>query len=132
MMASMMANLIANSHLFEDAQHLAYIPFSFIKKYNRYYNHSQKLAEYISGMTGLEMAGGLLRAYPSLLNQSMLPQKLRMKRGRMFYKGKVKLSSSHVILIDDVLTSGITAYNASRVLKENNEIEKVSLVTFAS
>lgn len=131
-MASMMSNIIANSPEFDDSEFITYIPFGYFKKYNRFYNHAKLLAEWISEMTGLPVLHDLIRAFPFMLSQSRIPSSLRITGKHMFRKGKGAIETGHLILVDDVLTTGNTASNACRVIRKYNEVEKVSLITFAS
>ncbi len=131
-MASLMYSKLINDNVLSNAKYLTYIPFNYWKKYNRLYNHSQILCTLLSEMTGLEIIDDLINAKFSLINQAKLPIKWRKKRHNLFKKGKNHIKGENIIIIDDVITSGKTLSDAAKIIKENNNIEKVFCLTFAA
>lgn len=107
---------------------LSYIPFDRIKKYNRFFNHAEMLADTIAYMTGLRSAR-LLRRKISFFSQARLPSFIREKRHIRFSSRSTEEKS--IMIIDDVITSGGTMRGAIYAVKSANPHAEVSGLCFA-
>lgn len=107
---------------------LSYIPFDRIKKYNRFFNHAEMLADTIAHITGLRSAGLLSRGI-SFISQARLPSFIREKRHISFSSGSTEEKS--IMIIDDVITSGGTMRGALNAVKSANPHAEVSGLCFA-
>ncbi|MGE3063753.1 MAG: ComF family protein [bacterium] len=129
--AAMMHEKLMTEQEFSDIEYITYIPFSYFKKFNRFYNHSMILAENLSELTGVPLAGDIISQRFLSLPQAKLPTELRRKRPSMFLGGKRRVKAGKILLIDDVLTTGRTISDASDALKKHNDIERVVALTFS-
>lgn len=95
----------------------------------RGFNQSRFLARAVVKVTGAAMVDGVLVKSARVAQSSLHSDALRFAniRGAFAIKQKV---SGHVLLVDDVITSGSTAQEAARMLKMAGA-EKVSLLTVA-
>ncbi|MEO0288465.1 MAG: double zinc ribbon domain-containing protein [candidate division WOR-3 bacterium] len=116
---------------FECVESITYIPQSFFKSYNRYFNQSFLLAKDLSELTGIPLVCNIIKQKETLINQAILPGFLREKRSKMFYPVKKDFKCGSILLVDDVFTTGKTLSEAAKVLKEYYRIEKVFGITFA-
>jgi len=116
---------------YADIDCIAYIPFSYFKRYNRFYNHSRFLAENLSEMTGIPVVHGIISQRLVSFPQAKLPSTLRMKRPSMFKRGERKITAGKVLLIDDVITTGRTLSDASDAILIHNKVKRVVSLTFA-
>ncbi|MEO0233803.1 MAG: double zinc ribbon domain-containing protein [candidate division WOR-3 bacterium] len=116
---------------FQYVEFITYIPQSFLKSYNRYFNQSFLIAKDLSELTGIPFVCDILKQKETFINQAMLPGFLREKRGRMFYPFKKDFKCYSILIVDDVFTTGKTLSEAAKVLKEYFGVEKVFGLTFA-
>jgi len=114
---------------------LAPVPMFLEKEQKRGFNQSDLLARQISKELNCLY-------YPDVLKKNIKTKSMRLLggNGRRNNTEKVysfsakyleKLKDKHIILIDDVLTTGSTANACAKVLKENY-IKRVSVLCFAS
>ena len=108
------------------------IPITLFKKKKRTYNQAILLCEGIQSITGIPIVDDvLLKPYSS----DSQTHKDRIKRmdaiGQSFVVEQAwKLSNKHVLLIDDVLTTGATIEAAASIL-ESYDLKKISVFTAA-
>ena len=95
------------------------VPMFWWKQLSRGVNSPQLLAEVLGSELGVPTACGLLRRRRNTLPQSgLLPtQRLRNLQGALAITAGYALQAAHVLLVDDVMTTGATCNEASKVLK---------------
>lgn len=109
------------------------IPMPKLRQYMRGYNHADALAMYISRDTGLIVQSEVLIRNP---NQSKKRQaiissrKERFKNQHNAFIVEKNLEGTHIILIDDVTTTGATLHEARKKLLKQGA-EKVYAFTIA-
>lgn len=113
------------------------MPLHWLKRWGRGFNQSELLAREVSRRTGIAYCDALRRTKGSAA-QAGLTVAARRDNVRGVFRlaipktGGVKpLSGKHVLLVDDVLTTGATVASASRVLKRNGGARRVSVLTLA-
>jgi ComF family protein len=86
----------------------------------RGFNQSALISAALAKRLGLPHEPALLKRYGSTSPQSLLPKEARKLNvaGRFFVKDASALRGKRVLLIDDILTTGSTASEAARTLKE--------------
>ena len=131
MMASMMAQYIASDPILSSCTAITYIPFGYFKRYNRFYNHSEKLCSIIADLTGMKMTGALLKQN-NIVPQAILPEFYRKRRRSLFKSIVSNKSYESLLIIDDVMTTGRTLSDAAKSIKDNNNAESVCCLTFAN
>lgn len=109
------------------------VPLHRWKRFQREFNQAEKIAEKVNHYSGLPVVNALYKKSKSQ-SQTSLSQKERLfnlmgsfrasKQYADFIKGK------HLLLVDDVLTTGATAQECARVLKSAGAA-KISLFTLA-
>ncbi len=98
---------------------VTYIPQSFLRKSFRGYNQSKLLAQHLAEMLDRPLISLLKRtAHP--VRQSLLSKEERqnLPPDTFVLDESADLYKKHLLLIDDVFTTGKTAIAASRTLKE--------------
>ncbi len=108
------------------------VPISREKLEKRGYNQAKLLAEVISGYTGIPAESGMIARIKDTPAMKELSRTERMKN----LKGAFKITSHvvkcrHVIIIDDIYTTGSTIDAMTEVLKQAGT-EKVYFVTLAA
>lgn len=97
---------------------LVYIPSHWRTRLKRGYNPAEILARRISKQTGIDVLDHtLIKAKPR--EQRLLTAKERHSNlAQTLVAGKKRLNGEHLLIIDDVMTTGATASAAAHILKQ--------------
>lgn len=136
-MARSMGLLLAERVLLEDisADALVAVPLFKGKEKRRGYNQAGLLAEYASKLIAVPFwkdalekirETGSVRMADSAARKSMLAEVFRVSDA---YANKIK--GTHILLVDDVCTTGSTADSCARTLKESGA-SRVTILCFAA
>lgn len=110
-------------------------PVSFFRRLKRGYNQSEILTKEISKRTGLTCYNDLLIKKKHTRQQSKISKKLRQKNleNSFIFNKKYtdKFDNFHIILVDDVISTGNTLNELARILYING-YKKVSCLVIAS
>lgn len=108
------------------------IPLHLEKLRVRKYNQSQLLAKELSQVVHIPTSPTILKKVKPTLSQTDLSREERKRNVKGVFKvyNPHKVRDKHVILIDDVYTSGATIKEASHVLAEHGT-GKISVLTLA-
>lgn len=131
-MADRMANLPLPSECAE-CRICVPVPTSAQRVRERGYNQAGLLAAAFARSSGRELVPALVRSMASTSQTGLQPVKRRANVAGAFRLDPVlarRLGNAHVMLIDDVLTTGATAVECTRVL-ETGGVRFVTLITFA-
>lgn len=131
-LASMMAHMIKPIFPSEDTSNLPTITFIPATKQacqRRGFEHAEQLAQLISKQSTLPYTS--LFARPTSKDQRKFGRSERMKNmaGRFLLSTNEALPD-HVLIIDDVMTSGATLFAASDLLRQNG-VSRITCLTFA-
>lgn len=111
------------------------IPMNFWRKSRRWYNHADVLAKYLSKASGISYNTKIIKRVKNTLQQSKLTKTERLSNldgaFSLDQKYKEKLKGKKVILIDDVVSTGVTFLEVIAVLK-NSGIESIDCFAVAS
>lgn len=110
-------------------------PISFFRKLKRWYNQAEILTHEISIRTGLDMNSDVIFKSKHTRQQSKIWKKDRKKNLQNSFiinkKYKDKLANFHIILVDDVISTGNTLNEISKVLYTNG-CKKITCLVIAS
>lgn len=134
-LGSLAAEEIMPTGFFADIDAILPIPLHWRKLMKRGYNQSERIAEGVAEKTGIPVLRNLI-AKKGHRTQTALSaeQRARNTKGIFHIKNPEELSGKHLLIIDDICTSGATILSASnQLLKQCNNI-KISILTigFAS
>lgn len=95
------------------------VPLHFWRRWNRGFNQAERIAEAVAAGLGLDLANALSRRrvtpsqtrLPRAQRRTNLAEAFRVRRGQ-----EARLAGRHVLLIDDVATTGATLDAAARAL----------------
>lgn len=111
------------------------VPSYFLRKLSRWYNSSEVLAKEFSSLTNLFYKNNLIFKVKNTLQQSKLDRKSRLKNLENSFKINPKykkyIENRHILLIDDVISTGATLNEVSKILKENKALS-VTWIIIAS
>ena len=101
------------------------------KLLKRGYNQSEELADGIALMTGVPVYNKVVKRVAHQRSQTSIGRGDRFDRMASSYKlGKQSLNGNHVLLVDDVVTTGATIEAVAKLLIEKYDV-KVSVVSLA-
>jgi ComF family protein len=125
-----MANEFQQAHYFDGIDLLLPVPLSRKRIHQRGYNQSERLAQGISDVTGLPIETKALRRTRFLQSQTQLSRQERQQNvADMFTVSNAsRLQGRHVLLIDDICTTGATLTACANALKDIPGL-KISLLT---
>ncbi|MEN3943090.1 ComF family protein [Prosthecobacter sp. SYSU 5D2] len=114
------------------------VPLHWTRQYWRGFNQSWELCRRLSAHTGIP-AAQILRRHSRTSPQARLHRKKRLQNlKRAFALRKPRpwhtlppLQGRRILLVDDVLTTGATAHECAKILKQEAGAEKVVVITVA-
>lgn len=131
-MGKMLANRISNTHWINEVDAVIPIPLHSKKNFKRGYNQSMLIAQGFSEISAIPVKEGIERKKHHE-SQTRKSKEERWKNVASIFKVRPEQIDGlkHVIIIDDVLTTGSTLESAAKTIKEYNPNIKVSFVTIA-
>lgn len=104
---------------FEEIDVICPIPMHWTRKCNRGFNHAEMLAEWISKETSVPMIN-LLKRSRLTMQQAGLSRTARIENMENVFKIKPQwdVKNANICLIDDVMTTGATIFEAAKTLKK--------------
>ena len=124
----------ASAELLDDADVLVPVPLHWKRGWSRRYNQSGALAQVISRHSGVAVATTVLKRVKPTVQQVGLTRSARAQNVqgafRVMPEDAAAVAGRHVVLVDDVLTTGATADACARVLLRAGAVQ-VDLAVFA-
>lgn len=136
-MGEIMAGDLLSTGFFNDIDLLVPVPMHFLKRARRGYNQVEELCRGISTITGIPVDTSL-KAVRRHVTQTKLSheQRLRNTVGIFVLKHPEKLAGKHVLLVDDVCTTGGTLISAANAIlapfKQSSVPPAISILTLSS
>lgn len=115
--------------LADDIDAVAAVPLHWRRKMQRGFNQADELARPLARILGKPMVKGLHRRVATQY-QSGLSMRRREKNVASVFVVKTKMVSRHLLLVDDVVTTGATVRSLAKVLRRAGA-EKISVLTLA-
>jgi len=127
-----MAAEISSSHFFKEIDLIVPVPLHRNKRESRGYNQSEWIALGISNATGIPMnICGLVRDVAnSTQTRKSVFERWENVEGVFQNKRPEIFEGKHVLLVDDVLTTGSTLLSCATALNESSDV-KISILTLA-
>ncbi len=119
-----LSNIFFDNEIYKNTNDyiLLYPPMWFFKKLKRWYNHSEIITKIVSKNTGIKIEKSLIKKVKSSRQQSKLNRIERLKNLDNCFKinkKKIDIIDNKIILIvDDVISTGSTINEISKVLKK--------------
>lgn len=129
----LMGTLLAASHRFVKPDVLVPLPLFHDKERKRGYNQSALLCEGIAAVLKIPVAPGAVKRVRATDTQT---HKTRMERwqnveGVFLAPGQKSLGGKHILLVDDVITTGATVEACGNAILEDIKDVKLSVATLA-
>lgn len=105
------------------------VPGYWIKRLKRDYNSSEVLAQYFSKISGIPYRKNVIKKIKNTLQQSKLDRKKRLAnlKNSFIIKNSSYISWKKILIIDDVISTGTTINEISRILKQEGVNEIIGL-----
>ena len=125
-----MARRLLQTDFFKDIDCIVPVPLSKQRYQQRGYNQSERLAQGISIETGIEINTTAVLRIVDNPSQTHLSQSERMQNVKdIFCLGDAAaIQGKHILLVDDMITTGSTTRACARVLVEVGNV-KISVVS---
>ena len=96
------------------------VPLHSLKKREREFNQADRLAKYLSNAIGVPMDTSILKRVEPTQSQTRLSRTERAENVKKAFalRASVDLKGMHIILIDDILTTGATTSACAGVLRK--------------
>ena len=132
--AGMLADRLASAPWFADVDTVVPVPLLWRRKWRRGYNQAEVIARAVASRLGAEVLDILVRRRATS-TQTKLDTEARAANVKGAFKmsgRKIKRQPGHLLLIDDVFTSGATAHECYCALRDRFGYEvRISVATLA-
>lgn len=126
--------LRAGADLVADADMVVPVPLHWLRFLQRRFNQSAELARAVSGISGLPFAPSVVERVKRTRRQVGLARRERDDNVRAAFRvpadREMEIHGSRVLIVDDVFTTGATAWAVARALKKGGA-GAVDVLTFA-
>lgn len=129
----MMARELQAKGFFESIDVIVPVPLSTLKRHRRGYNQSVQIALGVRDITGLPIEQDVLRRHHTDKAQANKDREERLQRtGHLFYlQHGERLAGKHILLLDDIFTTGMTMLSCIRTLRSAIPHATISVCTLA-
>ena len=127
----MMARDLMASGFFDDVDCLMPVPLHWRRQWSRGYNQSRQLARGIAKATGLPIADGYVRRVRNNPTQTNKSSSERIQNVKDLFLSRPDIPYRHLLLIDDVLTTGATLTAFAEAIQRQNPDVVFSILTLA-
>ncbi len=131
-LAEMAAKELLESGFFDDITRIVPLPLSKKKQRQRGYNQSEYIARGLSAVTGIPIDASLVKRDISNETQTHKNRDERWENVKDIFSvnSNATLDGEHVLLVDDILTTGATLCSCANTLKTQCDC-KISIFTLA-
>ena len=96
----------------------------------RGFNQAKELARPISKGLNIKICSDSVERFSNKPPQTTLSRKQRLKNTRGAFRVRDNLSKGHILIVDDVMTTGATVNELARILKRGG-VERIDIITLA-
>lgn len=133
-LARLYASEILETGFFDGIDVIVPVPMWCLKKFNRGYNQAEKIAHGLSEVTGLPIENNVLYARLPHTTQTHFTAMQRMKNigGVYGVRNANRLAGKHILIVDDVFTTGATLRECAAQIHREAPTATVSVLTLAA
>ena len=118
--SSLLAKELQSSPLFSDVDCVIPVPLHWSRLWSRGYNQSEVIAREIAGALGARLSSDILfrqRRTRTQTRLSIVQKSINVEGAFRVRQGKAIKTFSHILLVDDVFTTGATLHSCFRALR---------------
>lgn len=132
-LGKIMGRELYTTHIFSGIDMIVPIPMHFWKKARRGYNQAEDIADGVSEITGIGV-GRILKAKKPHRTQTSLTHMKRMEnlKGVFRIDNPAEIEGKHILLLDDVCTTGATLTEAAKTVIAASPSTSISILALAS
>lgn len=131
-LGSMFARELSPSGLWNEVDMLIPVPMHFIKQWKRGYNQSAEIAKGIADVTNLPVINALKAApHDTQTERGVMGRYLNASGTYVRRNNSTALDGKHIMLIDDVMTTGATVIACAEAIHNAAPNATVSILTLA-
>ena len=127
----MMARDLAAQGFFEGIEAIVAVPLHWIRQFKRGYNQSIELARGIAEETGIPLLRRKVKRVRNNESQTHKTAGERISNTQNLFRAKEGLPYRHILIVDDVLTTGSTISACACAILEANSSVRFSVLTLA-
>ena len=131
-LASIYADTLKESLFFDDMDAIIPLPLHWRKQLKRGYNQSHYIAKGIKNVTGLPILNNVVKRVGNNTSQTRFNAHQRMENVKDIFhlKHPEKIAGKHILLVDDVTTTGATLVSCAKELAKAPNV-RISILTLA-
>lgn len=131
-LAADFARELAADGFFEGIDMLQPVPLHWLRRFRRGYNQAEIICRGISEVTGIPIADNLRARRHSTQTRKSIAERQANLRGVMKLISGHEIAGKHVLIVDDVITTGATMLSAARALLTASPRPEISILALAS
>ena len=130
-LASEHATELVADGFFDGIEALVPVPLHFFKRLQRGYNQAVEIAEGLSAATGIPVADALSASFHRSQTRKNAHQRLLNTRNIYSVQDVSLIANRHILLIDDVITTGATMLSCIEAIKKASPASEISIYSLA-
>ncbi|MCI9284722.1 MAG: ComF family protein [Muribaculaceae bacterium] len=131
-LAAMHAREMTGIGFFDGIDCVVPVPIHFFKRMKRGYNQTHGIAHGISDVTGIPVAYNLRAArYHTSQTRRNSRERQRNAIGSFYVNRPSELDGMHILIVDDVITTGATLHEAAETIRRANQTVRLSVFSLA-
>ncbi len=128
-LGDMVGRVFMEQEWFESVEAFCPVPIHWTRRLTRGFNQARVLAERISGLTGIPAINLLRRVRPTVTQVGLSAQaRTQNLEGAFSVKKNWPLEGASLCLVDDVMTTGSTLFEAARTLRRAGAVKIYAVV----
>lgn len=130
-MGQMMAQELLPQDFFQGIDYLVPVPLHWRRLLRRGYNQSERIAQGVSNITGIPVLTDVVSRIKNNQTQTHLNKQEREKNVESIFRAQhtKRLRNKHLLIIDDVMTTGSTIISCGREITKAEPTVTVSVLT---
>ncbi len=126
-----MAQELLPQDFFQGIDYLVPVPLHWRRLLHRGYNQSERIAQGISDITGIPVLGDVVSRVRNNQTQTHLNRQEREKNVENIFRAQhtERLRNKHLLIIDDVMTTGSTIISCGREITQAEPTVTLSVLT---
>lgn len=131
-LARIFAQELKDDYFFDGIDLILPIPMHWHKRLKRGFNQSEEIALSVGDATGIKYSDNLKALPHSTQTRKNAIERATNMEGTILVSNADELAGLHVLIIDDVITTGATILVAAKAIRKASPTTRISVLTLAS